>query len=250
MSKPEMIARVGQESPALKARIAGALWLVCIIGGLAGFIAAAPLIVGNSAAATAANIKASESLFRFGFVADLISGLSYVGVTVFMYYVLKPVSRSLSLLAAFFGLAGVAIGGAAWASRLVPLILLHDDQYFSAFTTTQLQAMSLSAIKLQMQVFFIGMVFFGTQCMLMGSLVARSKFLPKILGMLLAIGGTSYVIASFANFLTPSVGGRLIMFIMPLALIGEGSLTLWMLVKGVNEERWKARANALEGAQI
>jgi hypothetical protein len=226
------------------------LWLICILGGVAGFMAVAPLIAANDAAATAANIKANESLFRFGFVADLISGLSYVGVTVFMYYVLIPVNRSLSLLAAFFGLAGVAIGGVAWASRLVPLILLHGDQSLSALTTTQLQAMSLTAIKLQMQVFFIGMVFFGIQCILIGCLVARSKFLPRILGILLAIGGASYVIASFANFLTPSMGGRLTIFIMPLALVGEGSLTVWMLVKGVNEERWKARANAMEGVRI
>jgi hypothetical protein len=247
MSKSELTARVTGESPMLKARIAGSLWLLCIVGGVVGFIASAPLIVTNDAAATAANILANESLFRFGFAADLISGLSYVGVTVFLYYLLRPVNKSLSLLAAFFGLAGVAIGGIAWASRLAPLILLHGDQYLSAFTTSQLQAMALSAIKLQMQVFFIAMVFFGIQCILIGSLVARSTFLPRILGVLLGIGGASYVLASFANFLMTTSSARLIPFIMPLALIGEGSLTLWLLVKGVNPQRWMDQANALEG---
>src|SRR6266404_4487600 len=242
MSKSEMTEYFREESPVLQARMAGGLWWLCIVAGIGGFIAGAPLIVANDAAATAANILAKESLFRLGFAANLISGLSYMGVTVFMYYVLKPVSRSLSLLAAFFGLAGVAIGGVAWVSNLAPLSLLHGDQYLSAFTTSQLQAMALAAYKLQTHVFFIGMVFFGIQCISIGYLVARSIFLPRVLGIILAIGGTCYVIASFTNFLLP-LGARLVPFVMPVALIGEGSLGLWLLVKGVNLERWKDRAS-------
>jgi len=245
MSKAEMTEHFREESPRLKARIAGACWLLCIIAGMVGFIAGGPLIVANDAAATATNILANESLFRFGFAANLISGLSYVGVTVFMYYVLKPVSRSLSLLAAFFGLAGVAIGGVAWVSNLVPLTLLHGDQYLTALTASQLQALSLAALKLQTHVFFIGMVFFGIQCISIGYLVARSSFLPRILGVLLGLGGTCYVIASFANFLLP-LGARLIPFVVPVALIGEGSLTVWLLVKGLNEKRWYEQAGAAE----
>jgi len=245
MSKAEMTEHFREESPRLKARIAGACWLLCIVAGMVGFIAGGPLIVANDAAATATNILANESLFRFGFAANLISGLSYVGVTVFMYYVLKPVSRSLSLLAAFFGLAGVAIGGVAWVSNLVPLTLLHGDQYLSALTASQLQALSLAALKLQTHVFFIGMVFFGIQCILFGYLVARSSFLPRILGVLLGLGGTCYVIASFANFLLP-LGARLMPFVVPVALIGEGSLTVWLLIKGLNEQRWYEQANAAE----
>jgi hypothetical protein len=160
-----------------------------------------------------------------------------MGVTVFLYYVLKPASRSLSLLAAFFGLAGVAIGGLAWVSHLVPLVLLHGDQYLSAFTSSQLQAMSMIALKLQMQVFSIGMVFFGIQCILIGCLVARSTFLPRVLGVLLSVGGLSYVIVSFTNFLLPMLGPRLTPFVFPVAFIGEGSLGLWLLVKGVNIQR-------------
>ena len=246
MSKSEMEASSREESPVLWARLAGTLWLLCILTGVAGFIAAGPLIVANDAAVTAGNILAKESLFRLGFVANLTSGLSYVGVTALLYYVLRPVSRNLSLLAAFFGLAGVAIGGISWVSNLAPLILLHGDQYLSAFTTSQLQAMSLFALKLQTQVFFIGMVFFGIQVILIGCLVTRSTFLPRILGILLALGGTCYVIASFASFLLP-LGTRLVMFVMPVALIGEGSLTVWLLVKGVNRQRWKQQAGtALE----
>jgi hypothetical protein len=243
MSKSEMTKHSREESPRLKARIAGGLWWLCILAGIVGFIAGGPLIVANDAVATAAKILANESLYRLGFAADLISGLSYVGVTALLYYVLKPVSRSLSLLAAFFGLAGVAIGGVAWVSHLAPLVLLHGDQYLTAFTSSQLQAMSMIALKLQMQVFSIGMVFFGIQCILIGYLVARSTFLPRILGTLLGTGGTCYLIASFANFLLPLVGPRLTPFVFPVAFIGEGALGLWLIVKGVNLQRWYEQAN-------
>jgi len=230
-------------SPQFQARAAGSLWWLCIISGMVGFVLGAPLIVAKDATATAANILAKESLFRLGFVADLVSGLSYVGVTAFIYYLLKPVSRSLSLVGAFFGLAGVAIGGASWVIHLAPLLLLRGDPYLTAFTTNQLQALSLAALKLQMQVFPIGMVFFGIQCLSIGYLVARSTFLPCILGVLLAIGGACYVIVSFANFLAPSIGPHVVPFLMPVALIGEGSLGGWLLVKGVNVQRWTEQAS-------
>src|SRR5207247_7549983 len=120
-------------SPQFKARAAGGSWWLCIVSGMVGFVVGSPLVAANDATATAANILAKESLFRLGFVADLISGLSYVGVTGFIYYVLKPVSRSLSLLGAFFGLIGVAIGGASWVLHFVPLLLLPGDQYLTGF---------------------------------------------------------------------------------------------------------------------
>src|SRR5437762_5980251 len=205
-------------SPRANARAAGGLWWLCILSGMVGFAVGAPLVVANDATATATNIVTKESLFRLGFVADLISGVSYVGVTAFIYYLLRPVSKSLSLVGAFFGLAGVAIGGGSWVIHLAPLLLLHGDQYLAAFTTNQLQTLSLDALKLQAQVFPNGMVFFGIQCISIGYLVARSTFLPRILGILLAIGGTCYVFASFANFLTSSFGSRLVPFIMPVEI--------------------------------
>jgi hypothetical protein len=250
MRSVEMTERIAEESPRLKARIAGGLWLVCIVTGVVSFIAGSSLMVRNDAVATAANILANESLFRLGFVAELISGASYIGVTVFLYYVLKPVSRSVSLLAAFFGLGGVAIGGGAFLSRLAPLVLLRGDTYLSAFTTSQLQALALASLKLYVLGFSIGMVFFGFQCILIGCLVARSMFLPRVLGVLLSLGGLSYVIVSLTNFLLPLLGTRLTPFIMPLALIGEGSLTVWLIVKGVNVQRWYDQANAANGPRI
>ncbi len=244
-----MIERTTETSPRFKARIAGGLWLMVIAAGVTAFVIRTPLIVRGDAAATATNIMASESLFRLGFAADLMAGVFYMGVTVLLYGLLKPVSRSLSLLAAFFGLAGVAIGSATSLTNLATLVLLRDGQYSSAFTTSQLQAMAMMSLRLYIQGFNIAMAFFGFQCLLIGYLIVRSTFLPRILGALLAIGGSSYVISSFATFLSPAFGARLSPYIVPAALLGEGSLTLWFLVKGVNVQRWKEQASAAREAR-
>src|SRR5205814_5199696 len=111
--------------------------------------------------------------------------------------------RSLSFVAACFGLAGIALGGVGTVAHLTALVLLRGDAHLSAFTTSQLQAIAAIALNLRWHVFTIGMVFFGVQVFLAGCLIVRSTFLPHILGLLLALGGSSYVLISFANFLAP-----------------------------------------------
>src|SRR5713226_6248057 len=130
--------------------------MVIVAGGCA-FVIGSTMIVRDDAAATATNILASESLYRLGFAADLFAGAAYIGVTVLLYDLLKPVSRSLSLLAAFFGLGGVAIGGAGFLTRLAPLVLLGGGQYSSAFTTSQLQAMAMMSLRLYGLGFLVAM---------------------------------------------------------------------------------------------
>jgi hypothetical protein len=147
-------------------------------------------------------------------------------------------------VAAFFGVGGVAIGGIAWIGSLTSLVLLRGGPHLSALTTAQLQAMALLALDLRLQVFSVGMVFFGIQCVVAGCLIARSTFLPHALGVLLAIGGSGYVIISFLSFLAPALGARVGLFVMPIALVGEGSLTVWLLAKGVDARRWDEQAVA------
>lgn len=101
-----MTKSIAEPAPGLKGRIAGGLWLIVIAAGAFALSATSGLIVHNDAVATANNILENESLLRFSIVANLVAGVCYVGVTVLLYELLKPVSRSLSLLAAFFGLSG------------------------------------------------------------------------------------------------------------------------------------------------
>ena len=232
-------------SPGLKARIAGGLWLMVIAASAVAFMPTSMLIVRNDAAATANNILANESLYRLSVAAELVASLCYVGVTVLLYELLKPVSRSLSLLVAFFGLGGVAIGGLSFLSRLAPLVLLRGDEYLSVFTTSQLQALALTSLSLHMFGISISLVFFGLQCFIAGYLILRSTFLPGILGVLLALGGSAYVIGSFANILSPSFGAVLGPFVVLTALAGEGAVGLWLTIMGVNVPRWREQAGNL-----
>lgn len=240
-----MVERIAEESPSLTARIAGALWLTVIVTGLSAFMIRSPLILRGDAAATAANILASESLYRVAFVFDLIAGICYLGVTVLLYRLLRGVSRSVSLLAAFFGLAGVVIGSVTALNDLATLSVLGGEQYSNIFTTSQLQATAQMYLRVSGLGFTLAMVFFGLQVFSIGTLIIRCIFLPRILGVLLAMGGLSYIISSFATFMAPAFGARLTPFIVPIALLGEGSLTLWLLLKGVNVERWKEQAIAV-----
>ena len=231
-------------SPRLQARVAGALWLAVIAAGVLTVVVESRLVVRGDAALTVANILASESLFRVGVAADLFGGACYLGVTALLYRLLKPAGRSLSLLAAFFGLAGVAVGAVGSVSRLAPLVLLGGGPYAAAFTKTQLQALTMLSLSLQGLCFNVAMIFFGLQCVSAGRLIVRSTFLPRALGVLLALGGASYVFSSFANLLSPPFGALVFPFIIPIAIVGEGALTLWLLFKGVNVERWREQAGA------
>jgi hypothetical protein len=235
-------SRIPAFSPRSMGRSAGALWLMCIVTSLAGVVLILPMVVRTDAAATAANIMAKEFLFRLGAVSNLLSGASYVGVTVLLYYLLKPVNKVLSSIAASFGLIGLAIGATTSLANFIALPLLHRAQY-SAFTTNQLQAVSLFAVTLAEEVFNVGMIFFGIQCFVVGYLIVRSTFLPRGLGRLLATGGAIYVVVSLLNLLGPTFGATVKPIAFIAAILGEGSLTAWLLVRGVDQQRWIDQAN-------
>ncbi len=241
-----MTERIGEVSPRLKARIAGALYLGTMVGSGFGFSVISSMIVRGDAAATAARILASEPLFRLGFVADLVAGGCYIGVTAILYGLLKPVSRTVSLAAALFSLAGCAVGAANSVNLLAPLVFLGGAPYLAVFGPDQLRALTLTSLRLYEQGHNISIFFFGIYCALLGRLVFRSTFLPRILGVLLAIAGLGWLTEAFATFLSPPLASHLFPYILAPGALGEGALTLWLLVVGVNGPRWKRQAGVAE----
>lgn len=233
----------GVTSPRLTARLAGLFYLITsLTGGFAEVFVRGNVIVSGDAAATARNILASESLYRLGFAADIVAGAAYTVVTILLYELLKPVSRSLSLLAAFFSLVGIAIGAVAALGHLAPLLLLNGAHYLNVFSTADLQAMALLALKLHAQGYLICLVFFGFYEGMLGYLIFRLTFLPRTLGVLVTLAGTAFLINSFALFLSPAIGGALNPYMLALDGIGEIGLMLWLLVMGVNADKWNRRA--------
>ena len=230
---------IGEASPRRKARIAGVFYLLeMLTGAFAIIFVGGRFFVFGDAAATATNILAHESLFQLGFAANLIQFACYVAVTGLFYDLFKPVNKSLSLLAAFFSLVGCAIGAVSCLFELAPLTVLGGAQYLNVFKVEQLQALAFMFLKLYGQLFNISFVFFGFYCLLIGYLIFRSTFLPRILGVLMAIAGLGWL-----TFLSPALTHALSPYILAAGL-GEVSLTLWLLVAGVNAERWKEQASA------
>ena len=120
----------------------------------------------------------------------------FIALTLLFYYLFKPVNRSLSLLAAFFSLVGCAIASLICLFQLAPLIVLGGAHNVSAFNLGQLQALALLFLKLHVQGYNVSLVFFGFYCLLVGHLIFRSSFLPRILGVLMAIAGLCYLARS------------------------------------------------------
>ena len=228
-------------APRFQARIAGVLYLMCILTGTSGMIINGRLIVSGDAAATAANILAHEPLYRLGFAYDLIAGACYIAVIALLYGLFQPVNRHVSLAAALFGLAGCTCGAVAGLFHLAPLAVLKGAPYLSVFSAKQLQALAYLFIKLRGQTSNIAFVFFGLYCLLIGFLIFRSTFLPRTLGVLMAIAGTCWLTSSFASFLSPPLAALLSPYIAAGGL-GEAALTFWLLLIGVNGARWEQQA--------
>jgi hypothetical protein len=149
------------------------------------------------------------------------------------------VNKTVSLLAAFFSLVGCAIQAFASLFQIAPLVVLEGSPYLSVFKVDQLQAVALTFIKLNVQAAYIYLVFFGLFNLLIGYLIFKSTFLPRILGVLMALSGLGWL-----TFLSPSLANRLLAYIEVLGIIAEASLMLWLLVKGVKIERWREQASA------
>ena len=201
------------------------------------------LVVRNDPAGTAANILAHPLLYRAGLVADLAMLASYVVVTLLFYNLFRPVSRSMSMTGALFSLTGIGVLAVNSLTHVAPLILLAPDAYLGSVPTAQLQVAALVSLKLHGAGYEIAGFFFGIYCMLVGDLAFRSRFIPKLLGVAMAVGGLSYLIDSVATFLSPGFAARL-PNIPLLGGLAELALSVWLIVWGVNVEKWHAR-NAL-----
>ena len=231
-----------ETSPRLQARMAGFLYLIVIVAGLfAEIFVREALTVSGDAAATARNILAHELRFRLGFAAELIAGACNIPLAVIFYNLFRVVNRSLAWAVVFFTLVGTAIGGVVLLSHFAPLILLKGGGYLSVFKPEQLQAGAYMSLRLQSIGFAIALVFFGFYCLALGTLIFRSTFFPRIIGVLLAIEGAGYLINSFLLFLAPGLQARIFPYFMATG-IGEVALCLWLFVMGVNVQRWKEQA--------
>jgi len=239
MSTAVMTEPIAETSPRLEARVTGVFYLVTMLTGIfaQGFVSGR-LVVDGNAAATAANILAHRGLFQLGFAVYLVEMACQIAMTALFYDLLKPAGRSVSLLAAFLGLAGCVIKTFSRVFFIAPLFVLGGAHYLSVFSAEQLQALALLFLNVNDHGAAIALVFFGFYALLTGYLIIRSTFLPRILGALSVLGGLGWL-----SFLYPPLGYRLFPYIAALGVLGAALLMLWLLVFGVNEQRWKEQAS-------
>ena len=226
------------------ARIAGVLFLISIVaGGFGELYVPTVLIVSGDPTATAKNIVASDLLFRMGFASYLVEAICDIVLTLILYLLLRPVGRELALLTAFFRLVGTAIFAATELFYFAPAFILGGADYLKTFSPDQLN--TLAYVSLRMYVYGGGLFFAfgGVGSILLGYLIFRSGYLPKILGALMALGGLGFVIRSFALALVPASASLGVILLLPTGL-AMLSLTGWLLVRGVDVPKWGARAAA------
>jgi hypothetical protein len=233
-----MTEKIAEASPRLKARLAGAFYVLTgatsVIGGM--YIPGKLVVVGD-AATTANAIRDHRQLFAFGFSIMLIAVMSSIILTALFYDLFKPVNKTLSLTAAFVHLVGLAILAFASLLQLAPLVVLNGAPYLSVFKPEQVQALAYLFLQLNTQAGNAFLAFFGLYCMLIGWLIFRSTFLPRIIGVFMALAGLGYL-----TFLSPPLAAYLSPYNLAPAALGEGSLMLWLLLVGVNAQRWNQQA--------
>src|SRR5215471_14649315 len=222
-----------------KARIIGLVYLLFFLTSILSVVCLKGLVVKNDSSATANAIVAHERLFRLGIATGLIGTGFYVALVALFYMLFKPVNRSVSLVAAFFGLVGCAIQASGSVFQLFTLANLGDGGTISVFSSDDLagRAVAMLFLKLTHQVGNVALVFFGVYCLLIGWLILRSTFLPRFLGVLMVLAGLGWLI-----FLYPPLAERLFAFIATVGVIAEALLMLWLLIAGVNTDRWREQA--------
>ena len=219
------------------ARMAGFWYLIFIVATTFATILRSKLITSD-AAATARNILASAGLFRVAFITDLLSAVFFFLAAWSLYVLLKPVDQDLALLFLALNLGGVVIQCMNAFSFFAALLFLNGTVTLNAFQPAQLQALAMECLNFYKVGFMVAQVFFSTWLFPLGYLVYKSRFLPRILGILLMIDCFGVLVWFLQFFLFPAYGVISYPFLAE-SFVAEVGLTLWLLIKGVNIEQWK-----------
>ncbi len=229
-----MTSKESINSPQKTARFAAIVFLIIFFLGMSTELFILPsMIVPEDAAATVRNIAASESLFRVSIVIDLIRQVLLMLLPLILYKLLKPVNKTIASLMVIFYLVCVPASMINELNHFAVLLLSSGAGYLTAFKADQLNTLVMFFLDLRVSGTFITQ-FFSFWVLLLGYLVFRSGFLPRILGILLMLGGLCYTGLAVLFFLFPSFDATAFGLF---AFIGELLFYLWLLIKGVKDQK-------------
>jgi hypothetical protein len=230
---------VSNDSPRMLSRLTGALYLFIMVAAMfAEAFVRGKLVVTGDGAATVRNIASFETLWRWSVAANVSVTVADVAIAGLLFILLRPVNFTVAMIAAFFRLTYAAAMTANAVLLTAPLLLLGQSAPPLA-DPAQANFLLLSLLSLHNAAFGIALVVFGVHLILIGAFIARSKFLPRFLGFALTVAGACYLFNSFAGLVAPDIASRLFPWILLPGFLAEGTLALWLLTAGVNEDRWR-----------
>jgi|SRR5579871_2076330 len=234
-------------SPQWYARVGGAAYLLIILtGGYDEMFIRSGMTVAGNPEATMNNIIASSLKWRIGIALDLVQHIGDVVLMMCLYMLLKPVNKNLALFAMLFTIIQTSVLIANKLNLFTPLFLSNDAAYLKAFDPKQLQALSYVSLRMHEHGFGVALIFFSFDCLVNGYLIFRSGYFPKLIGVLMQLAGICYLINSFSMIVAPDFSGKLFPVILLVPFVGELSLCLWLLLKGVNIKEWNKRSGITE----
>lgn len=240
-----------ERNPRVLTTTAGLLYLTIIaVGFFNEVIVRGRTVVAGDAASTSANLRSIEPLWRFGIAAHLFYLACAVALAMILFILLRPVNRNLALLALLFNIISVAVEAAVTMFLIVALLPMGGASYLEAFTPAQLEGLTMLSIRAYSYGFGVSLIFFGFECLLLGYLIRRSEYLPRAVGVLMALAGASYLINSFTLIVSPPLAARLFPAVLLPALVGELTLCLWLLFRGVDMTKWKPPPPGNRAAEI
>src|SRR5215471_16776076 len=214
------------------ARIAGVIYLSMIITGPFSLIyVPGKLVVHGNATATAANVLAHDTMFRFAIAAGLFGQVIFICLAIVLYRLLSEVNKDWARLMVGLVLVSAAVGFVDELNNLGARILFRGGEFLSVFDKTQLDALGMLFIRLHGQGIMIAEIFWGLWLFPFGLLVFRSGFLPRWIGVWLMINCFGYVVLSMTALFFPAYNDKAFFYMQPV-LFGELAIMLYLLIKG------------------
>lgn len=248
MNSNKKNSRIPETSPLVYARVAGVMYLIALALAISSrFLISSNLIVPGDAVITTNNIMASEGLFRSSIVIWLVMQMVYLVKPLILYKIFKPVNKNHAVLMVILILVAIPIAFINELNKFAVLLLLKGGDYLTIIGADQLNSQVMFFLDLHEHGIYIANIFWGLWLLPLGYLVYKSDFLPRILGVLLIIGGFGYLIDSLTFFLFPSYKAIVTLIVLGPNFISEFALYIWLLIKGVNIEKWEKCA--LESAK-
>src|SRR3989475_4883877 len=212
-------------------RFAGLLYLLAsIVGFFAMAYVPSKLIVHGNAAATASNIAASETLFRLGIAGELIGQAGFIFVALALYDLLKGINRRHASLMVTLIVVSIPIAFLNELNSIAALVLVRGADFLSIFEKPQRDALAMLFLNLYFHGLVVNEIFWGLWLFPLALLVYRSRFLPRFLGVWLALAGFAWVILSLTGVLSPKYQDKVFTYSQP-AVFGELAFMFWLLIK-------------------